>query len=386
MAGRMAAGIASGAYQVEHMSAVTFTRKAAAELRGRFQLALEEQLEQSARLPNAAERVVRLRSALSNLDRFFAGTINSFCAHLLRERPVEAGVSPGFTELDELADAVLRKQSWRDFLTAAKADPIVRELRDAGIKPKDLDKAFETVCLYEEVEFPPGDAVRPDTAAGYKALDEFWAAMQRKLPTAITQDTTCKTQKVARRFYGQMRIANSRRSRPGTLEGLLATWDFTAGITQNRWSADAAERRKIAAEITRLHTAFRTDVIQPCLAAWRQYIYRLSITLLTTARTHAACGRRRDNTLNYGDLLQLAARVLRGNGEVRRALQRKCRWLFVDEFQDTDPVQAEIIFLLAGEDPALLAAESVDWRSIPLRRGALFVVGGPQQSIYRFLL
>ena len=77
---------------------------------------------------------------------------------------------------------MLRKQSWRDFLTAAKADPIVRELRDAGIKPKDLDGAFETVCLYEEVEFPPGDAVRPDTAAGFKALDTFWAAMCRKLP------------------------------------------------------------------------------------------------------------------------------------------------------------------------------------------------------------
>ena len=44
MAARMAAGIASGKYQIEHMAAVTFTRKAASELRGRFQLALESQL------------------------------------------------------------------------------------------------------------------------------------------------------------------------------------------------------------------------------------------------------------------------------------------------------------------------------------------------------
>ena len=141
-------------------------------------------------------------------------------------------MSPGFTELDEVADTMLRKQSWRDFLTAAKADPIVRELRDAGIKPKDLDGAFETVCLYEEVEFPPGDAVRPDTAAGFKALDTFWAAMCRKLPKDIAPDATCPTQKKARGFYGQMRIANSRRARPGTLAALLATWDFAPGITQ----------------------------------------------------------------------------------------------------------------------------------------------------------
>src|SRR3984893_16277390 len=190
MAGRMAAGIASGAYQVEHMSAVTFTRKAAAELRGRFQLALEEQLEQSARLPDADGRVARVRAALSNLERFFAGTIHSFCAHLLRERPVEAGVSPGFSELAEVADSMLRKQSWRDCLTSAKAagDPTVAKLRESGIKPKDLDNAFETVCLYEEVEFSPGDAVRPDPAAGFKAVDTFWAAMRRKLPKEIAPD------------------------------------------------------------------------------------------------------------------------------------------------------------------------------------------------------
>src|SRR6059058_6050891 len=41
LAERMAAGIASGAYQIEHLAAVTFTRKAASELRGRFHLALE---------------------------------------------------------------------------------------------------------------------------------------------------------------------------------------------------------------------------------------------------------------------------------------------------------------------------------------------------------
>src|ERR1700722_16187266 len=76
MARRMAAGIATDVYEVQHMAAVTFTRKAAAELRGRFQLALEDQLGQSARFPDAADRVARIRSALSNLEHFFAGTIH----------------------------------------------------------------------------------------------------------------------------------------------------------------------------------------------------------------------------------------------------------------------------------------------------------------------
>jgi ATP-dependent helicase/nuclease subunit A len=392
MASRMAAGIAAGLYQVEHMSAVTFTRKAAAELRGRFQLALEDGLRRNLKLPNDSDRIARIHNALSNLERFFAGTIHSFCAHLLRERPVEAGVSPGFTEVDEAGDALLRKQSWRDFLTATKAagDANVATLLKAGIEPRDLDTAFETVCLYEEVEFPPGETEEPDTRAGFNALDRFWTEMCKKLPTIIAQDTTCTTQKIARRFYGQMRIAKSRSDRPGTLAELLTTWNFEPTITQKWWADDTATKKKIAAEVMQLHTAFRTDVIGPYLATWRQYIYRLSIPLLTAARAYAAHERRRRNTLNYGDLLQLAARVLRGNAEVRHSLQTKYKWLFVDEFQDTDPVQAEIIFLLAGEDPPISDVgrrnftNPVDWRSIPLRGGALFVVGDPKQSIFRF--
>src|SRR6185295_3765432 len=99
----------------------------------------------------------------------------------------------------------------------------------------------------------------------------------------------------------------------------------------------------------------------------------------TRARDMAASERRRLNALNYGDLLNLTAKVLRENAQVRRALQQKYRHLFVDEFQDTDPVQAEIVFLLAAGDVA-----GTDWRLLPLRPGALFVVGDPKQSIYRF--
>src|SRR5262245_62331549 len=78
LAERMAAGVANGVYQVEHMAAVTFTRKAASELRGRFHLALEKELVMASASPSRPadlERIARLRSALSNLERFFAGTI-----------------------------------------------------------------------------------------------------------------------------------------------------------------------------------------------------------------------------------------------------------------------------------------------------------------------
>src|SRR5687767_4307343 len=141
LAERMAAGIATGAYQIEHLAAVTFTRKAASELRGRFHLALEQQLAPPGGARLQPEAGARIHYALSNLERFFAGTIHSFCARLLRERPVESGVSPGFIELDEVQDEELRNRAWRDFIANVRSagDSEMLALLDTGVRPKDLE-------------------------------------------------------------------------------------------------------------------------------------------------------------------------------------------------------------------------------------------------------
>ena len=380
MAGRMAAGVATGVYDLEGMAAVTFTRKAAAELRGRFQLALEER-----RKTATGENAFRVNATLSNLERFFAGTIHSFCAQLLRARPVEAGVSPGFTELDEDEDALLRKIAWRDFIADARAsgDPYLAELREAGLKPSDLHDAFEVVCNDEDVDFPSGDTPPPDVKSAWPELERFWAHLKTLLPLRIDPATTCGTQKAAARFERQLRVAIARRDRPAVLAQLLTMWDFEPRITQMWWADDTATKKRIAADVTALHQEFRTRVVEPFTSQWRQYLYRIVVTLLIKARSRASAERRRRNTLNYNDLLLLAAKLLRENAEVRLALQRKYRWLFVDEFQDTDPVQAEIMFLLAADESRGRGA-TADWRTVPLRSGALFVVGDPKQSIYRF--
>ena len=98
LAMRMAAGIAAGTYTVERLAVVTFTRKAAAELRGRFQLAVEGQLSEK---PPPAQRE-RLETALAGMERLFAGTIHAFCAHLLHLFPFEAKVAARFSVLPSM--------------------------------------------------------------------------------------------------------------------------------------------------------------------------------------------------------------------------------------------------------------------------------------------
>ena len=152
---------------------------------------------------------------------------------------------------------------------------------------------------------------------------------------------------------------------------------ISAAVRGGSRSASNTKLCQIRDVVQDLHQEFHTNVVAAFLTEWRQYVYRLSVTLLTRARKFAAAERRRLNSLNYGDLLNLSAHVLRENEAVRRALQQKFRYLLVDEFQDTDPVQAQILFWLA-EDGTSNSRDlgAADWRTLPLRPGALFVVSG----------
>jgi ATP-dependent helicase/nuclease subunit A len=397
LAHRVAAGIVRGKYNVDEMVAVTFTRKAAAELRGRFQLALEEKLASA-----AGDERSRIERALANLEHLFAGTIHAFCAHLLRERPVEANIAPGFTELEELENAEFRQRSWRDYLSRLRGErsPLLDELQQARVSAKDLDGAFAIVCTFDEVEFPPGDAKQPDIKAARKATDAFWRGLQALMPDPVPPDAKCLTLERARKFRRLLRAAGG--GRPADLVEALRCWETPPKVTMCWWTdGSQAEQRVVRTKVETLIADFQGATVLPFLAAWRQYLYRLVMELLAGARESARDERRRALALNYGDLLTGAAALLRDNAAVRAALQRKYRWLFVDEFQDTDPIQAEVMLLLAADEgtgdgktaavkPEAAMSDagkpgaSFDAYTVPLRPGALFVVGDPKQSIFRF--
>ena len=89
--------------------------------------------------------------------------------------------------------------------------------------------------------------------------------------------------------------------------------------------------------------------------------------------------KRRAGRLDFLDLLLVARNLVRDNAAVRAELQNRFTHIFVDEFQDTDPLQAEILLLLSADDPA-----ETNWLKVRPIAGKLFIVGDPKQSIYRF--
>ncbi|HEX7527762.1 MAG TPA: UvrD-helicase domain-containing protein, partial [Thermoanaerobaculia bacterium] len=168
---RMIALLASGKAQPDSLVAVTFTRKAASQLRQRFQEKLEERL-LAEKDPTAKER---LEKAQKGLDLLRIGTIHSFCASLLRERPVEAGIDLGLSDVKLQEAALFQPLAWREWIaeTAEKDDPRLAALEETGLKPQDLEDAFLTLAEYPDVvpvvanpppSKPPLEGIRRKTA------------------------------------------------------------------------------------------------------------------------------------------------------------------------------------------------------------------------------
>ena len=111
--GRMVNLIATGKSEITTIAATTFTRKAAAELRERFQSALRIEADSDTR---SDQEKMLLRDASNRIEHAFIGTFHSFCSTILRERPIECQVDPDFREIDESEDFQLREQAWQTFL------------------------------------------------------------------------------------------------------------------------------------------------------------------------------------------------------------------------------------------------------------------------------
>jgi ATP-dependent helicase/nuclease subunit A len=378
MVQRMVALLAGGACaSIRTLAAVTFTRKAAAELRSRFRLALEVAAREA-----SGEEKARLQRALSNVEQCFVGTIHSFCARLLRERPIEAAVDLEFREVEDEDDQRLRQEAWQEYTAVLFADPQqtgLEELAEVGLRVSDLRDAFVRFCDFPDVEeWPAPPRELPDLEEAARAVAEYAAhaqALSPRFPADPGTDTLMPNLERLVRYAAHVDDLTD----PVELMEVLELFERACKLTQRAWMQDDRFTREQAKDELERWETFRDTVAAPLLQAWREYRYPVVMRALTAARERYDALRAKSGQLNYADLLMKAARLLRDKPHVRRYFATRYTHLLVDEFQDTDPIQAEVMLLLTADD----AAET-DWRRCRPRPGSLFVVGDPKQSIYRF--
>ena len=356
---------------VREIAAITFTIKAAAHLREAFQEKLEQVLRES-----VGEDRTRLSAALEELEGAFIGTIHSFCARLLRERPVEAGLDPSFEELDETDGALIGGEFWDGWVQRLFASnaPILRELLDAGVEPKDLRQSFGRLCQYPDVRIVSVPTQRPsvELASAVVQLRQFVESSRPQWPPFNGSDEDDDLTKVLRSVANQLRFLLP--DDDVAAVHLLENATRSVEVTLKKWN-DGKAAKRLCADYERL----QQSVLDPAVTRWREYVHPIAIRAMAPAFGAFRQERRREGRLTFQDLLMEARDLLRDHPQVRRYFQRRFRRLLVDEFQDTDPIQAEIILYLTSDD-----VDEKSWRRLRPRPGALFIVGDPKQSIYRF--
>lgn len=388
LVGRMVALVRQGT-PVEDLTAITFTRKAAGEMSARFFTELDNVRHH---LDVGSVEHQRVETALANIQSAFIGTIHSFCSRLLRERPLDAGLPPDFTAgLEDREEQKLRQRAWQKHLKEVheSAPTEYQNLVDCGIDPQSLASFFKQLCTFPDLEpYTDGPETPPDLSKAVAEANSFLDRWLSEIPNPLPDTSpgnAIKNFKKADRF---------RRLQPmNDLSVQAAYLDIFSGMLKKdrRKGTNTEERgdvkksawapNKEAAEIldNEALPQFVQHTIRPTMRQWDAYVHRVATAFAAPAVERFKTIRRREGMLTFHDLLMLTRDLLRDRPTIRESIQERYPILLVDEFQDTDPLQAEILAYLSSQDP-----ETKDWQACRPRDGSLFIVGDDKQSIYRF--
>jgi ATP-dependent helicase/nuclease subunit A len=372
LVGRMISLIKIGKTNISQIAAITFTNKAAAELSERFRTRLEQELKSV----GTEEQIQRLENAVRHVSQCFIGTIHAFCGQLLRERPIEAGLDPDFTEMEDTEAMEFQNRCWDEYLQSLLLngeDIEIEQLNQLGIDIEEIRSVFHKVSTYEDVEIHSSAAEKPHTPLIINDIKEFIEEAFPYIPSNAKYRDYDKMQEAIMNARQLLSYLNPKDDKE--VIRLISLFDKNLSITLNRWTDK--DTAKDFRDMT--FPNLRAAVIQPFMDRWREYLHSLLIDMVKPAILYCRRKRMETGKLTFQDLLMQATKLLREHSHVRKYFANRYRTLLVDEFQDTDPIQAEMMLLLSGQDET-----EIDWRKIVPREGSLFIVGDPKQSIYRF--
>jgi len=354
-------------YSVENLAVITFTNKAAAELKQRTILRLREA---SLKHPAIGEQIKLMGNARIS-------TIHAFCARLLKENPVEAGIDPGFEILEdnsEFAHEVFIR--WFKENLAAEEEFFRKFLVEWGrpLEPQDFgygnseDKSLEAFLLrmleHRELElFEPED---PD----WQGMNDL---QQQLVDLASDFSERAEADKLVAFFSDYGDAVAALKISQQTVEqaaAALAEIKFSAGNFGGPKAKELRDEWKSACGV--LDALLRRHINYAAQFSTIKKEYADSRRIITSFVSYYRSKLKQAGYMDHTEILVATEELLR-NEQVTRRIRSAIKLFIVDEFQDTDPLQAKILQHLArdGAKNALLEK-------------TLIIVGDPKQSIYAF--
>ncbi len=310
---------------VDSILVITYTRRAAGELRTRIRAAFAE----------------RGRNDLAReLDGAWISTIHGFCLRLLKAYPFAAGLDPRFRELDDAQGSVLRSEAFRQALDEFCADGDPDRLRLLATYGGDglrrmLTGVYETLrSAGRELSLEIGE--RAD-------LPEAVAELREAATCLVDDASATDNQRSAATQVLALLERDTRPDRLMELSGFRASGERAASYEEARKAAEHAALDEAASR----DRALLQELLERFAASYGN-------------------AKARESALDFEDLQLLARNLLRDNPEIREREGLRFRSIMVDEFQDTNRLQCDLVDLLRRPD------------------AEVFFVGDEFQSIYGF--
>ena len=382
------------------LTALTFTEKAAAEMKARLRRRVAA-LADGARLedaePELAASFVRLGHAAPSADSFshlldevplaFVGTFHALCAQLLRRWALKVGVAAEFTLTDEqdassrlerAIEATLLDALESEGERAEHAKRLIRALQFVGegdalgareylarVHSKLAEEGREAGSLASDL--PTETALQGEVTQATRSAELAFDALAPHRSAPALQPVFQKADEI-REALGRGTVS---------LEGLRRAASVIKLNLGPRPAKEAQRQWKEALEVLRGAKAALDE-----LALDRSFI-----AMLGESERRFDEGKRRDGVLDFADLLSRTCSLLRDHLDVRAEVQSRMGALLVDEFQDTNPLQLELVCLVAearSDGPRPLLATQRAFAELPLEPRFLAAVGDRKQSIYEF--
>jgi ATP-dependent helicase/nuclease subunit A len=357
---------------LDRIAAITFTEKAAADLKLKVREIIEEQA--------AISHDEKLTRAIGDIDRAPIMTLHGFCLSLLKERPVEAGIDPLASILDPRAASTLAENIYDDWFDEMAANPtpafrwylIKKDYYHRRSNEDWLWKLASRIIHDSDIllDFKPNDNFDfPKSVQSFFDLEKtiFDFAQQHCLNQDDKGFCDCTS------FHDavlKLPEPNNEDDFADAFQELPAV--KLSGGNMKNWKKGSLPEFK---EDRKKLKQFVDPFSRVCHSS---RIWELFTLTQEFARRYDA-EKQRIGALDFSDILTRTLEMLQNNQDnVRRYFRNKFDHIFIDEFQDTDPLQMEIASWLCSVSDA----KSHDNQEFS--PGKLFVVGDPKQSIYRF--